>query len=312
MTKLQDAAALAQAQGDTRSFTTDIYGERLDRFLDRQCADMSRSRLQALIADGCVTLDGAPAKPAARLRPGQSVVLRIPPPKPSRLTPQHIPLHIVYQDADLLVVDKPPGLTVHPAPGHPDHTLVNAVLALCPDLQAVGGTVRPGIVHRLDKDTSGLMVVAKTDAAHRHLSDQLKRRAFTKMYTALAHGKITPPEAVIDAPIGRSRTDRKRMAITQSGRESVTRYRLIHQFNAHSLLEIRPTTGRTHQIRVHLAALGYPLVGDATYGKPDPALNRHFLHASTLGFHHPADDSYCEFTSPLPAELQAYLSSLDG
>ena len=288
------------------SFESDTDGQRLDRFLDGHCAELSRSRIQALISEGHVTLDGRAAKPSTKIRYGQTVLLRIPEPVESALEPQHIPLSIVYEDSDLLVVDKPAGMTVHPAPGHPDGTLVNAVLAHCPDLQGIGGTVRPGIVHRLDKDTSGLMVVAKNDCAHRSLSDQLKAREFTKVYIALTHGSVAPAEAIIDAPIGRSNANRQRMAIVDRGREAVTRYRVLWHYPAHTLLEVRPTTGRTHQIRVHFASLGYPLVGDATYGKPDGRLDRHFLHAATLGFAHPSDGEYREFTSPLPAELEEY------
>ena len=292
------------------TFDVDASGERLDKFLDRHCPDLSRSRLQALIAQGCVAVDGNAAKPSTRLKQCQIVALRIPEPAASGLTPQRIPLNIAYEDAHLLVVNKPAGLTVHPAPGHPDNTLVNAVLALCPDLQGIGGSIRPGIVHRLDKDTSGLMVVAKNDVAHKRLAAQLKRRAFTKVYIALVHGRVSPDEAVIEAPIGRANSDRKRMAIVQGGRDAVTRYRVMQRFSAHTLVEARPATGRTHQIRVHFASLDYPLVGDATYGKPHKCLNRHFLHASTLGFRHPADDEYREFSAPLPPELQAFLQAI--
>lgn len=294
----------------TLTFKADTDGERLDRFLDSRCADLSRSRIQTLISEGSVTLDSKSTKPSARIRVGQMVVLHLPEPEASDLQPQHIPLSIVYEDSDLLVVDKPAGMTVHPAPGHPDGTLVNAVLAHCPDLQGIGGTVRPGIVHRLDKDTSGLMVVAKNDRAHRALSDQLKARAFTKEYVALTHGSVTPHEAIIDAPIGRSSANRQQMAITERGREAITRYRVTRYYAAHSLVEIRPTTGRTHQIRVHFASLGHPLVGDATYGKSDTRLNRHFLHASKLGFTHPSDGEYLEFTSSPSSELMAFLKSV--
>lgn len=294
----------------TLTFQADTDGERLDRFLDSRCDDLSRSRIQALISEGSVTLDGEAAKPSARVRAGQVVVLRLPEPQVSRLEPQHIPLSIVYEDGDLLVIDKPAGMTVHPAPGHPDGTLVNAVLAHCPDLQGIGGTVRPGIVHRLDKDTSGLMVVAKNDRAHRALSDRLKARAFTKEYIALTHGSVTPHEAIIDAPIGRSSANRQQMAVTERGREAITRYRVMRYCAAHTLVEIRPTTGRTHQIRVHFASLGHPLVGDATYGKSDSRLNRHFLHASKLGFTHPTEGEYLEFTSSPSPELTAFLKSV--
>ena len=287
--------------------SVDRSGERFDRFLSEYCPDLSRSRIQALIGEGSATIDGRAVKPSTKVRRGQIVTLRIPELKPSALEPQRIPLSIVYEDGDLLVVDKPAGMTVHPAPGHPDGTLVNAVLAHCPDLQGIGGTVRPGIVHRLDKDTSGLLVVAKNDRAHRALSDQLKARAFTKEYIALTHGSVTPHEAIIDAPIGRSSANRQQMAITERGREAITRYRVVRYCSGHTLVEVRPTTGRTHQIRVHFASLGHPLVGDATYGRPDSRLNRHFLHASKLGFAHPSEGEYMEFTSPPSSELTAFL-----
>ena len=293
--------------GRTLTLEVDGDGERLDKYLDRTCPDLSRSRIKALISEGSAVLDGRPAKPATRLKSGQTVVLEIPEAREGTLEPQLMPLNIVYEDGDLLVVDKPAGLTVHPAPGHPDGTLANAVLAHCPDLQGIGGAVRPGIVHRLDKNTSGLIVVAKNDLAHRSLSEQLKERSFTKEYIALTHGSVKPTEAIIDAPIGRSNANRQRMAVVEGGRDAVTRYRVMCHFPAHTLVKVRPTTGRTHQIRVHFSSIGYPLVGDSTYGKPDNKLNRHFLHASTLGFVHPSDGGYREFSAPLPLELAAFL-----
>ncbi len=293
------------------TFEADTNGERLDKFLDSRCPDMSRSRIKGLITTGSAVLDGKAAKPSTRLQRGQTVVLRIPKSVESALKPQDIPLSIVYEDDDLLVVDKSAGMVAHPAPGHPDRTLVNAILAHCPDLQGIGGTIRPGLVHRLDKDTSGLMVVSKNDHTHRLLSDQLKARSFTKVYIALVEGIVTPAQAIVDAPIGRSNANRQRMAVTEGGREAITRYRVIRHYPAHTLVEIRPATGRTHQIRVHFASLGYPLVGDATYGKPNSRLDRHFLHAATLGFVHPTSKKYCEFTSQLPPKLAAFLESID-
>ena len=296
----------------TLSFTADINGERLDKFLDRHCPDLSRSRIQALIAEGSATLEGRAAKQSTKVQSGQTVNLDIPAPRESTLEPQRIPLNIIYEDSDLLVVDKPAGMTVHPAPGHSDGTLVNAILAHCPDLQSIGGTVRPGIVHRLDKDTSGLMVVAKNDHTHKSLSAQLKARRFSKAYLALTHGSVTPAEAIIDASVGRSNANRQRMSVVENGRNAVTRYLVLRHLPAHSLVEVRPTTGRTHQIRVHFASLGYPLVGDSTYGRPDSRLNRHFLHASSLGFTHPANEEHREFTSPLPSELSTFLRSVQS
>ena len=298
--------------GRIMTFEVDIGGERLDKFLDRICPELSRSRIQSLVSEGSATLDGRAVKPSTRVKSGQSVVVEIPEAREGTLEPQRIPLNIVYEDGDLLVVDKPAGLTVHPAPGHPDGTLANAILAHCPDLQGIGGTVRPGIVHRLDKDTSGLMVVAKNDLALRSLSQQLKARSFTKKYIALTHGSVTPAEAIIEAPIGRSNANRQRMAVTERGREAITRYRVLRHFQAHTLVEIRPATGRTHQIRVHFASIGHPLVGDSTYGKPDNRLNRHFLHASVLGFVHPSNGEFQEFTTPLPRKLCEFLRSIQS
>lgn len=295
---------------DTRTFTVEAAGERLDRFLAGECPELSRSRLRGLILDGHVTLNSGPAKPASTLRAGHVVTLTVPDPVESHLVPQAMPLTIAYEDRDILVVDKPAGMTVHPAPGHRDHTLANAVLAHCPDLTGIGGVLRPGIVHRLDKDTSGLLVVAKGEKAHEELSRQLKERRFTKRYLALVQGRVHPAEAVIDAPVGRDTRNRKRMAVVERGRESTTRYRVTTYYKGFSLVEVTPQSGRTHQIRVHFASLGHPLAGDATYGRPHPALDRHFLHARLLGFKHPSTGEYVEFTSELPVELQTFLDAL--
>ena len=292
------------------SFTADADGQRLDRFLADRCPDLSRSRIQQLLSQEQVTLEGTHPKPSTRLQAGQLVRLTIPDPVPSELTPQEIPVDVVYQDGDLLVVDKPAGLAVHPGPGHRDGTLVNAILAICPDLQGIGGTIRPGIVHRLDKDTSGLMVVAKTEKAHADLGGQLKRRGFTKVYLALVRGRLSPAEAVIEAPIGRDPKNRKRMAVVSTGRDASTRYKVTRRYSDFTLVEARPATGRTHQLRVQFASLGHPLVGDSTYGKRHPALARHFLHAQALGFHLPSSGEYVEFRSELPAELSRFLDTL--
>ena len=296
----------------TLTYVADVDGERLDRFLARRSEDLSRSRLQRLISEGLVTLDGRYAKAAARLESGQSVSVTVPDPGPTHLEPQDIPVAVVYQDSDILVVDKPAGLTVHPAPGHPDGTLVNAVLAMCPDLQGVGGRLRPGIVHRLDKGSSGLLVVAKNDRAQARLSKQLKERTFTKRYLAVVRGRLSPAKAVIQAPLGRDPANRKRLAVVTRGRDATTTYRVVRLLEGYTLAEVSPSTGRTHQIRVHFASLGHPLAGDATYGSADPRLpGRHFLHAQTLGFEHPSSEEYVEFASPLPEELSAFLRGLE-
>ena len=285
----------------TLTFRVDEAGERLDTFLAQRCPDLSRSRIQALTAEGCVTVDGAPAKPAARLREGQTVSLVVPPPVPSSLVPQAMDLHVVHEDSDLLVIDKPAGLVTHPAPGHPDHTLANAVLAHCPDLEGVGGEIRPGLVHRLDKDTSGLIVVAKNDTAQAGLSAQFKDRTVSKAYLAAVTGHPDPERAIIDAPIGRHPRSRTRMAVVSTGRDAVTEYDVLRHLRGYSLVEARPRTGRTHQIRVHLASVGHPVAGDAVYGHPAPGLDRHFLHAHRLAFDHPRTGQQAETGVP-PAQ----------
>lgn len=291
-------------------FYVKSFGPRLDRFLADKGTGLSRSRLHRLIVDGSVLLNGAPTKPSQSVQPGDRVSVSVPPPRPLGLTPQSIPLTVVYQDEHVVVVDKPAGLTVHPGPGHPDQTLVNALLALCPDIQGVGDGLRPGIVHRLDKDTSGLMVAAKHHQAHQALSNQIKAREVTKGYLAVAVGAPDPPSGLIDAPIGRDLRRRKRMAVTPGGRESRTRYRQLEGFAGFSLLELYLETGRTHQIRVHLAHLGHPLLGDGVYGRRSPMLERHFLHAHHLGFRHPFSGQEVEFRSALPEDLARVLARL--
>ncbi len=283
---------------------------RLDSYLARVEPSLSRSRIKSLIEDGHVLVEGAPCKPSRKLRPGERLVLSVPPPQPIAPQPEAIPVDVVYQDSHLLVLDKPAGLSVHPGPGHPAHTLVNALLALIPDLPGIGGYLRPGIVHRLDKDTSGLMVVAKTEAAHVDLSRQLKERTTSKGYLALAQGRVSPAEGTIDAPLGRDPIHRKRMAVVDGGRTARTGYRVLRYIGDASVLEVTTHTGRTHQIRVHMAHLGHPLIGDAVYGRKHPQLARHFLHANRLGFTHPATREWVEFTVPLPNDLSQFLGSL--
>ncbi len=299
-----------------KEFKVEGNWPRLDRFLAGVKTGLSRSQLHRLIVNGFVLVNGDAAKPSQGLRLGDRVSLSVPPPKPSDLVPQWMALTLVYQDSHIVVIDKPAGLSVHPGPGHPDRTLVNALLAQCPDIQGVGDRVRPGIVHRLDKDTSGLMVVAKTHQAHQHLSSQIKDRQVTKGYLGLATGAVSPDSGQIDAPIFRDPRHRKRMAVVPGGRESRTNYRVMERIYGtslgHSLLELYLETGRTHQIRVHLAYLGYPLLGDAVYGKPSSTLARHFLHAHHLGFRHPASGQPVEFRSQLPEDLAAALEALRG
>jgi 23S rRNA pseudouridine1911/1915/1917 synthase len=295
----------------TVRLTADPGGERLDVFIARRCPELTRSHARRLIDDGLATVDGRAGKPSDRLPPGALVTVNIPPPEKLELAPEHIPLTIIYQDFDILVVDKPPGLTVHPAPGHPAGTLVNALLAISPELGEMTGTLRPGIVHRLDKDTSGLMVVAKNERARRALSRQLKERQVHKAYLALVHGVPTPRAGVIEAPIGRHPKNRQKMAVVAGGREAVTKYRVREEVGGrYALLEVEPVTGRTHQIRVHMAAIGHPVVGDRTYGRKSEIVGRQFLHAWKLAFAMPAGGRTVEFESPLPPDLRQALDGL--
>jgi 23S rRNA pseudouridine1911/1915/1917 synthase len=289
--------------------TANRSGVRLDKYVAEECAELSRSYIQRLIGNGHVTVNNCVAKGSLKLNIGDRVVLVIPPPIPSTPLPEEIPLTIVYEDNDLLVVDKPAGLTVHPAPGHPSHTLVNAVLAHCPNLE-INGSVRPGIVHRLDKNTSGLIMVAKNDAAHRDLSDQIKTRSVIKRYLVLVEGCLSPDRGIIEAPIDRDPSHRKRMAVVSEGREAFTQYQVIKNMGNYTLLEVTIKTGRTHQIRVHFSAIGFPVVGDEVYGRMSPILNRQFVHACYLGFRLPSSGEYMELRSDLPVDLEEALERI--
>lgn len=295
---------------DVRAFVCETRGERLDRFLADRCADLSRTRIKRLIVDGDITVDGSVQNAGFRLRPGQSVAIIVPEPAPTSMLPQRIPLDVIYDDDELLIVDKPAGMPVHPGVGHPDSTLVNAALGLDPTIGEVGGAMRPGLVHRLDMDTSGLIAIAKTDRAHASIAGQLRDRTVNKGYLALVAGTLNPPEAVIDAPIGRDPSNRKKMAIVEDGRPSSTRYGTIANYRGCTYADVRPRTGRTHQIRVHFASIGHPVIGDALYGREDPRVNRHFLHAAYLEFDHPATGERVHFHSSPPPDLQSLLDDL--
>lgn len=284
-------------------------GIRLDRYLADH-STLSRSHIQKLIGEGRVLVDGRLARAGQKVQTGERIVLEVPPPTPLELTPEKIPLHIVYEDADVMVIDKPAGLTVHPAPGHGSGTLVNAILAHCPDLAGIKGSIRPGIVHRLDKDTSGLMMVAKNDTAQLSLSRQIKERAVEKIYLVLIVGHLSPRDGAIEGPIGRHPRDRKRMAIVSTGREARTFYRVKEYRGNYSLLEVRLETGRTHQIRVHLSSIGYPVVGDAVYGGKFKLVGRQFVHAHRLGFRLPGSGEFVRFESPLPPDLEEALQRI--
>jgi len=294
-----------------KSYRLTADGEaRLDKYVCAQVPELSRTQVQKLIAAGNVTVNGQLAKPGLRLNSGDRIDINIPPTPPQELKPEAMPLKIIYEDDDLLAVDKPPGLTVHPAPGHPGHTLVNAILAHFPHLADIGDWLRPGVVHRLDKDTSGVMLVAKNSAAQANLSRQFKSHSVTKAYLALVKGKLEPESGIIEADIGRDPHNRKKMAVVAQGREARTEYRVVKYIGNYTLLEVMPETGRTHQIRVHLAAIGFPVVGDKVYGVKSPHLSHQFLHASRLGFRLPSTGEYVEFESELPDDLQKALEAI--
>jgi 23S rRNA pseudouridine1911/1915/1917 synthase len=304
----------------------DDAGQRIDRLIAATLGELSRSRVKALIEDGRIAINGQTIdNPSFRVKPGQAITVTVPAPVADLPAAQAMPLAIVYEDAHLVVLDKPAGLVVHPAPGNPDATLVNALLAHCgDDLAGIGGVRRPGIVHRLDKDTSGLMVVAKTDLAHGALSADFAARRIERAYWAAVWGVPSLREGRIDQPIGRSPANRKKMGVVAGGRAAVTRYRVVRPLGMlASLLECRLETGRTHQIRVHLTSIGHPLIGDPVYGrppaaaraaKPAAALNfgRQALHAFLLGFTHPATGDALRFESALPPDLALLLRNMEG
>ena len=286
-------------------------GQRLDTYVANLLGHLSRSQVQRLIQAGLVRVNGAPARPSTRIKHGDSVHIDAKPQdSEEKPLPEKLPLKIVHEDQDVIVVDKPPGLTVHPAPGHPRGTLVNALLDRYPELEAVGEPSRPGLVHRLDTDTSGLMVVARSLSSYADLNRQLKEHSFTKVYLALVKGRPQPAEGAIDAPIARNPRSRQKMGIVEGGRASLTQYRTIEALDGFTLLEVRPKTGRTHQIRVHMAAVGHPVAGDAKYGGRAKFLGRQFLHACKLGFFLPSTEEPVEFASRLPSDLREALHYL--
>lgn len=294
---------------------TEDTPNRLDKFLAAQIPDFSRSRLQNLIKSGHVNVDGELVqKSGTTLERGMEIEITIPPTQPLDLVPEPIPLNIVFENQDLMVIDKPAGMVVHPSAGHADGTLVHAALAHAPELQGVGGVRRPGIVHRLDRDTSGLIVVAKNDRAHHWLQDQFKDRQVRKVYLALVDGQPPTPQGRIEAAIGRDHANRKKMMITppHKGREATSEYKTLEKFSQHTLLAVRPLTGRTHQIRVHMAFIGCPIAGDRIYGRRHPSIpsKRHFLHAHQLSFILPGEATPRQFETPLPAELDDLLNRL--
>ena len=286
----------------------------MDRWLAEVCGDLSRSQIQALMEDGKVSAGGRPVNKKEKAVPGMVVEVVLPDPQPIEAVPQNIPLEIVYEDPSLLVVNKPQGMVVHPAPGNPDGTLVNALLYHCAgQLSGIGGAIRPGIVHRIDKDTSGLLVVAKTDAAHQALSDQMSVHAIHRVYHAVVYGNLREDEGFVEAPIGRDPRDRKKMAVTPvNSKYAYTGWRVLERFGNFTYIACQLKTGRTHQIRVHMASIGHPLAGDPVYGPRNGirSLGGQCLHAKELGFTHPATGEWMRFDSELPGWFQEYLIRL--
>jgi 23S rRNA pseudouridine1911/1915/1917 synthase len=288
-------------------------GSRLDRFVAESVTDLSRSYAHQLIEDAHIRLNGRDARPSSPVRAGDIVTVRLPVARPTDLVAQDIPLTVVYEDDDVAVIDKPAGMVVHPAPGHLDGTLVNALLARYPDI-TVSGDLRPGIVHRLDRDTSGLLVITRNDRARHAIQAQQQARTMTKAYLAVVEGRFKETEGLIDAPIARHPTDRKRQAIVADGREARTHWRVLEDLGEYTLIEARLETGRTHQIRVHFAYKSRPVLGDPLYGPRKPratfGLTRQFLHAYRLGFALPSSGEWAEFEAPLPEDLRAALEKL--
>ena len=293
---------------------TDSQSGRLDKLLSDSLPGITRSYIKKLIIAGSVTVNGAAAKPNKKLKPGDEISITIQDPEEVEIAPEDIPLDIVYEDSSMLIVNKPQGMVVHPAPGWYSGTLVNALLFHCGDtLSGINGEKRPGILHRIDKDTSGLLMVAKNDNAHKKLSEQIKEHSLTRAYKALVHGNIKQDSGRIDAPIGRHPSDRKKMTITyKNSREAITNYRVLERFGKYTFVECILETGRTHQIRVHMTKNGHPIVGDKTYGvrKEEFNLAGQLLHAYKLGFIHPDTDEYMEFTAELPRYFEKTLDIL--
>lgn len=288
--------------------------QRLDAFLASSLDGLTRSQATRLIESGEVAVNGRAVSKSYKLAGGEGIAVTLPEPEPVEAVPQDIPLDVVYEDADVIVVNKPSGMVVHPAPGHPDGTLVNALLYHCAGtLSGIGGALRPGIVHRIDRDTSGLLIVAKNDFAHQSLSAQLADRSLSRVYEAVVHGGFRADSGTVNAPIGRHPVDRKRMAVTEkNSRHAVTHWEVIERYAGFTHIRCKLETGRTHQIRVHMAHIGHPLLGDMVYGagKPEKGLEGQCLHARTLKFIHPRTGEHMELTSPLPEYFTAVLARL--
>lgn len=294
--------------------TADESGERIDKFLSRNCENLSRSYIQKLLKDGNIIVNKLAVKANYKIASGDVIHIRIPESEPLDILPEDIPLDILYEDSDILIVNKPKGMVVHPSPGHYTHTLVNAVLYHCGgNLSGINGVIRPGIVHRIDMNTTGSLLICKNDRAHQILAEQLKEHSITRRYHAIVHGNIKEDSGTVDAPIGRHPADRKKMSTkSQHGRHAVTHYRVLERFGSYTYIECELETGRTHQIRVHMSSIGHPILGDDVYG---PArcpfkLEGQTLHAKTLGIIHPSTKEYMEFDAPLPQYFQNLLTML--
>ena len=294
----------------------ELKGKRIDSFISEYNTELSRSTVQRLIDENQITVNGKKTKPSYKTNVNDEIMINIPEPKEVDLKPQDIPIEILFEDNDIIVVNKPKGMVVHPANGNPDGTLVNAVMAICKDsLSGIGGEIRPGIVHRLDKDTSGAIIVAKNDKAHIKLSEDLKNHKIKKTYIALVRGIIKENEATINMPIARSKQDRKKMAVDKNGKEAITHFKVLNRYKEkYTLLEINIETGRTHQIRVHLAHIGYPIIGDNTYsnGKNEWGIVGQCLHAKALDFKHPITGKDIHIEAPIPEYFNTILEELEG
>jgi 23S rRNA pseudouridine1911/1915/1917 synthase len=287
-------------------------GKRIDRWVSDEISNESRSRIQQLIKSGNISVNGLSVKTSYRMKTGDEVCVHVPEPEPLNVAPENIPLDIVYEDTSVIVVNKPRGMVVHPAPGHMGGTLVNALLGHCHDLSGINGVMRPGIVHRIDKETSGLLMVAKTDEAHHSLAAQLKDKTTKRLYLAIVHGILPHDEGTINAPIGRADKDRKKMAVTdKNSKQAVTHFKVLERFSKFTFVACRLETGRTHQIRVHMAFIGHPLAGDPKYGpRKTLPIQGQALHAAELGFVHPVTQKFMLFRAPLPEDMEHLLEGL--
>ena len=295
---------------EIKKIIVDESGKRIDKYISEKL-DLTRSRVQKLIDDGMVTINGNVAKSSAKVNEGEVLSVEIPELKQLEIVPEEIPLNILYDDDDVIVIDKPKGMVVHPANGNYTGTLVNAIMSKFGDnLSGINGVIRPGIVHRIDKDTSGVLVIAKNDKAHLKLAEQLKEHSMTRVYVAVVRGKLKEKVGTIDAPIGRNPKDRKKMGVVANGKRAVTHYKVIKELDDCSVIEVRLETGRTHQIRVHMSYIGHPLLGDSVYsnGKNKYGFVGQALHAKILGFIHPSTGEYMEFSSNLPEEFERLLA----